>query len=101
MSIQWSDFALRSLEEIIFYYEVEAGREIAEEIECRIFDQIEERTNLFPAANPESDVFPGLRKLVIDHLPYVAFIRPIAPNLWEVVDIVHTSRKLPKTPDSV
>ena len=66
MVIQWSDFALQSLEDIIIWYEVEAGRNVADSIEGRIF-------------------------------PYVAFIRPIAVDMWEVVDIVHTSRKLPKS----
>ena len=32
----------------------------------------------------------------IKDLPYVAFIRPIQGGVWEVVDIVHTARKLPK-----
>jgi len=29
-------------------------------------------------------------------MPYVAFIRALSPAVWEVIDIVHTSRKLPK-----
>ena len=45
---------------------------------------------------PVSDIFPDTRRVVIKNLPYVAFIRPIAADVWEVVDIVHTSRKLPK-----
>lgn len=95
MPIQWSDFALQSLEEIIFWYEQEAGREVADDVEGRIFSQVEQMA-LFPASCPQSDVLPGLRKLVISRLPYVAFIRQLAPTVWEVVDVVHTSRKLPK-----
>lgn len=95
MAMRWSDFALRSLEEIILYYETEAGLAVADAIENRIFDQVE-KIAPFPMRIPESDIYPGTRKLVFNHLPYVAFIRLIAANTWEVVDIVHTSRKLPK-----
>ena len=96
MAFQWSDFALQSLEEILFYYETVAGIAVAEDIERRIFGQVEQM-DLFPKALPQSYVYPGLRKLVISRLPYVAFIRELNPILWEVVDIVHTSRKLPKS----
>jgi plasmid stabilization system protein ParE len=95
MAIQWSDFALRSLEEIITYYETEAGLAVADAVEKRIFDQIE-KLDRFPMSIAESDIFPGARKLVFTNLPYVAFIRLIGADTWELVDIVHTSRKLPK-----
>ncbi len=95
MAVQWSDFSLQSLEEIIVYYEFEAGRSVAVNIQERIFEQVE-KIDMFPMSTPESDIFPGTRKLVISQLPYVAFIRQLDPMLWEVVDIVHTSRKLPK-----
>ena len=49
-----------------------------------------------PCSIPASDIFPGTRKLVISNLPYVAFIRQLDGAVWEVVDLVHTSRKLPK-----
>ena len=45
---------------------------------------------------PASDVYPGTRKLVISNLPYVAFIRQLSGTDWQVVDVVHTARKLPK-----
>ena len=93
--MRWSDFALRSLEEIVLYYEAEAGLAVADAIEARIFDQVE-KIAPFPMSVPESEIYPGTRKLVFTHLPYVAFIRLIKGNRWEVVDIVHTSRKLPK-----
>lgn len=95
MVFQWSDFALRSLEEILVYYETVAGLTVAQDVEQRIFEQVEQM-HVFPMALPASDIFPGLRKLVISRLPYVAFIRPLRDSVWEVVDIVHTSRKLPK-----
>ena len=95
MAMQWSDFALRSLEEIILYYEVEAGLAVADAIENRIFGQVE-KIDQFPLSIPESELYPGTRKLVFNNLPYVAFIRLIKGNRWQVVDIVHTSRKLPK-----
>jgi hypothetical protein len=42
-----------------------------------------------------SDLFPGTRKRVISNLPYVAFIRQLDGEVWEAIDIVHTSRRLP------
>jgi plasmid stabilization system protein ParE len=96
MAIQWSDFALQSLEEIIIWYELEAGRYVADSIERRIFTQIE-KMETFPMSVPISEIFPDARRVVIKNLPYVAFIRPIANGTWEVIDIVHTSRKLPKS----
>jgi plasmid stabilization system protein ParE len=95
MAIQWSDFALQSLEEIILYYEGEGGRNLADRAELEIWSQVED-SNRFPGAIQESDIFPGTRRLVIQTFPYVAFIRKIEDDLWEVVDVVHTSRKLPK-----
>ena len=95
MAIQWSDYALESLEEIIIWYEFEAGRQVADSVQNRIWKQVE-KMDAFPMSVPVSDVFPGTRKLVISNLPYVAFIRQLDGPVWEVVDIVHTSRKLPK-----
>ena len=95
MAMQWSDYALQSLEEIIIWYELEAGRLVADSVQNRIWQQVE-KMDTFPMSLPVSDVFPGTRKLVISNLPYVAFIRQLDGPVWEVVDIVHTSRKLPK-----
>lgn len=96
MAIFWSDCSLQSLEEIILYYETQAGGKVAQTIEERIFQQVEQMA-LFPEACPASPIFPGMRKVVFSRLPYVAFIRQRSTKDWEVVDIVHTSRKLPKT----
>lgn len=95
MAIQWSDFALRSLEEIIIWYELEAGRQVADSIQNRIWRQVE-KIDGFALSVPASELFPGTRKLVISKLPYVAFIRQLDGDVWEVVDIVHIARKLPK-----
>ena len=94
MAIQWSDFALKSLEEIILYYEQAGGRNLADRAELEIWSQIED-SNRFPEAIQESEIFPSTRRLVIQTFPHVAFIRKIEGDLWEVVDLVHTSRKLP------
>ncbi len=37
MAIQWSDFALKSLEEIIRYYEQAVGRNLADHAELEIW----------------------------------------------------------------
>ena len=95
MAIQWSDFALQSLEEIVSYCELEAEPEVADSIAARIFDQVDQMAGI-PTACPPSDLFPGARKLVMSHLPYVAFIRELSPSVWQVINIVHTARKLPK-----
>lgn len=94
MAIQWSDFSLRSLEEIILWYELEAGRLVADSVHNRIWSQVE-KIDALPMSVPVSDLFPGTRKLVIKNLPYVAFIRQLDGDVWEVVDVVHTARKLP------
>ena len=93
--MQWSDFALQSLEEIIIWYELEAGRQVAESVQNWIWKQVE-KIDDFPMSIPVSDLFPGTRKLVISNLPYVAFIHQLDSSVWEVVDIVHTSQKMPK-----
>jgi plasmid stabilization system protein ParE len=95
MAIQWSAFALESLEEIIIWYELEAGRQVADSVQNRIWRQVE-KIDGFAMSIPASDILPGTRKLVISNLPYVAFIRQLDGAVWEVVDLVHTSRKLPK-----
>ena len=94
LAINWSDFALESLEEIVIWYELEAGRQVADYVQNRIWQQVE-NIDGFAMSIPASDLFLGTRKLVISNLPYVAFIRQLDSAVWKVVDIVHTSRKLP------
>jgi plasmid stabilization system protein ParE len=95
MAIQWSDFALQSLEEIVLHYEAEGGRELADRAEMEIWSQVAD-SNRFPEAIKESEIFPDTRRLVVRIFPYVVFIRKIDSDICEVVDVVHTSRKLPK-----
>jgi plasmid stabilization system protein ParE len=96
MALLWSELALHSLEEIIFYYEQEAGHRVADAVKNRLLAQIE-AIDRAPMRIPESEIFPGTRKLVISKLPYVVFIRQIDGPLWELIDVVHTARKLPKS----
>jgi len=95
MSITWSTWARESLLEILTYYEESVNENFADSMEDRITKQVDALKG-FEMSIPESDIFPGTRKLVISKLPYVAFIRKLQSGSWEVVDIVHTSRKLPK-----
>ena len=60
-----------------------------------IWSQVED-SNRFPEAIQESEIFPGTRRLVIRIFPYVVFIRKTDSGLWEVLDVVHTARMLPK-----
>lgn len=98
MLIQWSDFALLSLEEILFWYEMESGRELADSIKRRIDEQVKAYTRppLTPNSLVDSEIYSNTKRLPIKRLPYVAFLREIRGDLWEIVDIAHTSRKLPK-----
>lgn len=96
MAMTWSLAAEESLFEILNFYELEVGLNFAESIENRIYAQIEKLEG-FEESIPRSDIFPTTRKLVISKLPYVAFIRERSKGVWEIVDIVHTSRKLPKS----
>ena len=77
------------------YYESVGGLPLADRVESEIWNQVEE-SNRFPFGIPESEYYPGARKLAIQKFPYVAFLRELETDLWEVVDVVHTSRKLPK-----
>lgn len=95
MAMTWSQAAEDSLFEILNFYELEVSLDFAESIENRIYAQVEKLEG-FEESIPRSDIYPATRKLVISKLPYVAFIRERSKGLWEVVDIVHTSRKLPK-----
>ncbi len=95
MPITWSLEAEESLFEILKYYELKVSKDFADSIEDRITRQVDAIEG-FEMSIPRSEVFPGTRKLVISRLPYVAFIHQISSGQWEVVDIVHTSRRLPK-----
>jgi plasmid stabilization system protein ParE len=95
MPIKWSEQAEGSLFEILKYYEEKEGRSFADSIEERIIEQVD-KIDWFEMSVPVSDVCPQARKLVILKLPYVAFIRKNQNNWWEVVDITHTSMKMPK-----
>jgi plasmid stabilization system protein ParE len=95
MPIKLSELAEESLDEIVAYYAVTVNEDFSESIENRILEQID-AINGFEKSIPVSEIFPTARKLVISKLPYVAFIRENSQGEWEVIDIVHTSRKLPK-----
>ena len=95
MTIKWSKEADNSLFEILKYYEEKVSIEFADSIEDRIFNKVE-KVSGFEMSVPESPYYPGLRKIVIKNLPYIAYIRENKTGVWEVVDIIHTSRKIPK-----
>jgi len=86
MAIQWPDFALESLAEILIWYELEAGRPVADSVQNRIWQQVE-KIDGFPMSIPASDLFPKTRKLVMTNLPCVAFIRQLDGAVGEVIVI--------------
>lgn len=95
MPIQLSQLAEDSLDEIASYYASTVNEDFSESIEKRILGQIK-ALNGFEKSIPISTIYPNTRKLVISKLPYVVFIRELPSGVWEVVDIVHTSRKMPQ-----
>jgi plasmid stabilization system protein ParE len=99
MPITWTFEAEESLADILKYYEEKVSTDFSESIEDQIYTQVDKLEG-FEKSIPVSEIFPTARKLVISKLPYVAFIRERSSGLWEVVDIVHTSRKIPTFQES-
>ena len=91
--------AAKNLAETIFVspnYANDAGNDVAQKIENRIFAQLNASSiRQFPKSIPMSEIYPDCRKLVFKNLPYVAYIKKISDNKSIVIDIVHTRRKLP------
>jgi plasmid stabilization system protein ParE len=94
MFIKWSDLASESLLEITAYYEEVAGHVVADRAENSILSQVEKIKD-FPLSIEVSKEYPGTRRLVMKVFPYYAFLR-VGEDSIEVVDVVHSSRKLPK-----
>jgi plasmid stabilization system protein ParE len=97
ITINWSDLSLYSVADIVFWYESNVDAKFADSVRRHIEDQIQiyAKPPLNPNSIPNSDIYPEFKRLVISKYPYIAFIRQIDGDLWEVVDVVHTSRKLP------
>lgn len=93
MRILWTDEALDDLEEILAYYHAEAGPRTAEAVERRIVEQVEGLPP-FPERIRKSERIPGARELVINRLPYIAFVK-LLPDAILVLNVVHTARKFP------
>ena len=93
MRIVWTDEALDDLEEILAYYYAEAGPRTAEAVERRIVEQVEGLPP-FPERIRKSERIPGARELVINRLPYIAFVK-LLPDAILVLNVVHTARKFP------
>ena len=94
MAVFWTDEALDDLEEILAYYYLEAGPATAEAVERRITSQVE-GLEPFPERIRKSDRIPGARELVVNRLPYVAFVKLVEDGIV-VLNVVHTARKFPK-----
>ena len=93
MRIVWTDEALDDLEEILAYYYAEAGPRTAEAVQRRIVEQVEGLPP-FPERIRKSERIPGARELVINRLPYIAFVK-LLPDAILVLNVVHTARKFP------
>lgn len=93
MRIVWTGEALDDIEEILVHYHHEAGLRTAQAVERRIVGQIESLL-LLPERVRKSGRVPGARELVINKLPFIAFVR-VLPDTIIVLNVVHTARKFP------
>lgn len=93
MRIVWTDDALDDIEAILTHYFHEAGPRTAQAVEHRIVGQIESLL-LFPERIRKSGRVPDARELVINKLPFIAFVR-VLPDMVIVLNVVHTARKFP------
>jgi len=93
MRIVWTDEALDDLEEILAYHYAGSGPRTAQAVERRIVEQIEGLPP-YPERIRKSDRIPGARELVINRLPYIAFVK-LLPEAIVVLNVVHTARKFP------
>ena len=93
MRIVWTDEAVDDLEEILAYYYAEAGPRTAEAVERRIVEQVEGLPPFLERIR-KSERVPGARELVINRLPYIAFVK-LLPDAILVLNVVHTARKFP------
>jgi toxin ParE1/3/4 len=93
MRIVWTAAALDDLESIFAYYREKVGAVTAESVEDRIVSQIAGLCD-FPERIRKSKRVQGTRELVINKLPYIAFVRLHTDRIL-VLNIVHTARKFP------
>jgi plasmid stabilization system protein ParE len=98
ITIDWSDLSLESLAEIVLWYDEQVNPAFADSVKQQISKQVQLYTKepLTPSSLPNSEFYPGTRKLFVRDFPYVVIIRHVKRERWEVVDVIHTSRKLPK-----
>ncbi len=93
MQIVWTKAALADLEEISIYYSENASIHIADSISQRIVAEITSLID-FPERVRASSRIAGAREVVINKLPYIAFIR-VLPSEIVVLNVVHTARQFP------
>ena len=94
--IAWTDPALDDLEAILRYYRQRIGTVTAKAVENRIVGQIERWID-FPERVRTSDRVPDAREVVIQKLPYIAFVQVLRDRIL-VLNVVHMSRKFPTKP---
>jgi plasmid stabilization system protein ParE len=93
MPIIWTDEAIDDLVEILSYYLEQAGSVTAEAVQTRILSQIEALQE-FPERVRQSERVQGAHELVIQRLPYIAFVQ-VDGDVLTVLNVVHTARKFP------
>jgi toxin ParE1/3/4 len=93
MQIVWAKAALADFEEISICYSENASPDIADSITQRIVTEIASLID-FPERVRASSRIEGAREVVINKLPYIAFIR-VSPTEILVLNVVHTARQFP------
>lgn len=93
MRIVWTEEALGDLEEILAYYQLNAGPATAKAVYDRIASDIVTLQS-FPERIRASDRVPGALELVVTRLPYIVFLKMMDDELV-ILAVAHTARKFP------
>jgi plasmid stabilization system protein ParE len=93
MRVIWTREAVADLDEISIYYSENADTDIAISVTQRIVAQVASLVD-FPERVRASTRVPGAREVVINKLPYIAFIR-VTPAEIVVLNVVYTRRQFP------
>lgn len=89
-TIIYEEEALEAMADIGLFYEEQGGEDLKKEIIQRIQASIQ-TLDFMPERNQLSDFSDKVRRLVIHKLPYIAFYRVQAYNVY-ILEIIHAKR---------
>jgi len=93
MRVVWASEAISDFENILAYYYQQAGAATAEAVERRMVEQLGKLADFLERVRA-SDRIPGAREVLMNRLPYIAFIRVLEDEI-QILNIVHMARKFP------